>query len=53
MNGKKWSWAGPGGRSYDMLEYLAYAAFLVGMFLCLRYIMNSLETEDAPQDRDR
>lgn len=36
-----------------MLEYLGYAAFLIVMFLCLRYIMNSLEVEEASEDRDR
>ena len=35
-----------------MLEYLGYAVFLVLIFGCLYYIMNSLETEDASQDRD-
>jgi len=28
-----------------MLEYLGYAVFLVAVFGCLYYIMNSLETE--------
>jgi hypothetical protein len=28
-----------------MLEYLAYAAFLIAVFGCLVYVMNSLETE--------
>ena len=34
-----------------MMEYLAYAAFFVAVFGCLYYIMNSLETEGAPDDR--
>jgi hypothetical protein len=33
-----------------MLEYLGYAAFLVLIFCCLYYIMNSLETEGSPED---
>jgi hypothetical protein len=36
-----------------MLEYLGYAAFFVLIFGCLCYIMNSLETEGAPEDRNR
>lgn len=36
-----------------MFEYLGYAAFLVLIFGCLYYIMNSLETEGAPEDRKR
>jgi hypothetical protein len=32
-----------------MLEFLAYAAFLVAVFGCLYYIMNSLETEGPPE----
>jgi hypothetical protein len=36
-----------------MLEFLAYAAFFVLMFGCLRYIMKSLETEEASNDRER
>ena len=36
-----------------MREVLAYAVFFVLMFGCLLYIMNSLETEEAPKDRDR
>ena len=36
-----------------MAEVLAYAVFFVLMFGCLWYIMNSLETEEAPKDRDR
>ena len=36
-----------------MLEVLAYAAFFVLMFGCLLYIMSSLETEEAPKDRDQ
>lgn len=36
-----------------MLEVLAYAGFFVMMFGCLWYIMTSLETEEAPKDRDR
>ena len=36
-----------------MLEYLEYAAFLIAVFGCLYYIMNSLETEDAPKDPER
>ena len=31
-----------------MLEYLAYAVFLVAVFGCLYYIMDSLETEGPP-----
>jgi hypothetical protein len=34
-----------------MLEYLSYVAFLVLIFCCLYYIMSSLETEGAPEDR--
>ena len=33
-----------------MLEYLAYAVFLVVMLGCLLYVMSSLETEEAPRD---
>ena len=36
-----------------MLEYLAYGAFFIAMLGCLRYIMNSLETAGAPEDRKR
>jgi hypothetical protein len=36
-----------------MLEYLAYAVFLVVMIGCLLYIMNSLETEGASGDHER
>lgn len=36
-----------------MLELLAYAAFFVLMFACLWYIMISLESEEAPEDRER
>ena len=36
-----------------MLEFLGYAVFFVLMFACLRYVMNALETEEAPKDRDR
>jgi hypothetical protein len=36
-----------------MLEYLEYAAFLIAVFGCLYYIMNSLETEDLPKDPER
>jgi hypothetical protein len=32
-----------------MLEYLAYAVFLVAVFGCLYYIMNSLESEGDPK----
>jgi hypothetical protein len=28
-----------------MLEYLAYAVFLIAVFGCLLYVMNSLESE--------
>jgi len=37
----------------SMLEYLGYAAFLILIFACLRYIMHSLETEESSKDRDR
>ena len=37
----------------EYLEYLGYAAFLILMFGCLRYIMDSLETEGASEDRER
>jgi hypothetical protein len=37
----------------EYLDYLGYAAFLILMFVCLRYIMHSLETEGAPEDRER
>jgi hypothetical protein len=40
-------------RQVSMLEVLAYAVFFVLMFGCLLYIMNSLETEETPKDRDR
>jgi len=33
-----------------MLEYLGYAAFLILMFGCLRYVMSSLETGETPDD---
>jgi hypothetical protein len=33
-----------------MLEYLTYAVFLVAVFGCLVYVMNSLETEGPPVD---
>jgi hypothetical protein len=33
-----------------MLEYLAYALFVVLMIVCLGYVMRSLETEKAPPD---
>jgi hypothetical protein len=36
-----------------MLEFVVYAMFFVLMFGCLWYIMDSLETEGAPEDRDR
>lgn len=36
-----------------MREVLAYAVLFVLMFGCLLYIMNSLETEEAPKDRDQ
>jgi len=36
-----------------MLEVLAYTAFFVLMFGCLWYVMNSLETEESPKDRDQ
>jgi hypothetical protein len=32
-----------------MLEYLAYAAFLIAVFVCLVYVMSSLETEEPPK----
>jgi hypothetical protein len=35
-----------------MLEYLLYAGFFVVMFGCLRYIMQSLESEGTPEDRN-
>jgi hypothetical protein len=31
-----------------MLEFLAYVVFLVAVFGCLLYVMNSLETEGPP-----
>jgi hypothetical protein len=33
-----------------MLEYVAYALFVVLMIGCLVYVMRSLETEDSPPD---
>jgi hypothetical protein len=36
-----------------MLEFLAYVVFFVLMLGCLRYIMSSLETEEAPRDRSQ
>jgi hypothetical protein len=36
-----------------MLEFLGYAVFFVLMFGCLWYIMISLESEEAPEDRER
>jgi hypothetical protein len=33
-----------------MLDYLACALFGVLMIVCLRYVMISLETEEAPPD---
>jgi hypothetical protein len=36
-----------------MLEILGYAVFFALMFGCLLYVMNSLETEEAPKDRDQ
>jgi hypothetical protein len=35
-----------------MLEYLAYAAFFIMMFGCVRYIMQSLESDGTPEDRN-
>jgi hypothetical protein len=35
-----------------MLEFLTYAVFGIVMFGCLWYIMGSLETEGAPEDRN-
>src|SRR5262245_26977404 len=32
----------------SMLEFFTYVVFFILMFGCLRYIMNALETEDAP-----
>jgi hypothetical protein len=34
----------------EMLEYLAYALFVVLMIGCLLYVMSTLETEGAPRD---
>jgi hypothetical protein len=34
-----------------MLEYLAYALFVVLVIGCLGYVMRSLETEEAPPDQ--
>jgi hypothetical protein len=34
----------------EMLEYIAYALFVVLMIGCLSYVMRSLETEEAPPD---
>jgi len=36
-----------------MLEYLAYALFVILMIGCLHYVMISLETEEAPPDEKR
>jgi hypothetical protein len=33
-----------------MLEYLGYTAFLILMFVCLRYIMVSLETGETQEE---
>jgi hypothetical protein len=33
-----------------MLDYLAYALFIVLLIGCLGYIMRSLETEGTPRD---
>ena len=30
------------------MDYLAYALFAVLMIVCLRYVVRSLETEEAP-----
>ena len=35
-----------------MLEYLTYAVFFIVMFGCLRFIMNSLESEGAEDRND-
>jgi hypothetical protein len=34
-----------------MLEYLAYALFIILMIVCLGYVMRSLETEEGFPDR--
>lgn len=34
-----------GGHWVEMLEYLAYAVFLIAVFGCILYVMNSLESE--------
>ena len=34
-----------------MLEYLAYALFIVLMVGCLGYVMRSLETEETPPEK--
>jgi hypothetical protein len=34
-----------------MLDYLAYALFAVLMIVFLRYVVSSLETEEAPPDK--
>jgi hypothetical protein len=36
-----------------MLEFLTYTVFGIVMFGCLWYIMDSLETEGPPEDRNR
>ena len=41
--------AGNGAVS-QMLEYLAYALFIILMIACLGYVMRSLETEEAFPD---
>jgi hypothetical protein len=40
-------------RDAEMLEYLAYALFVVVMIGCLHYVMRSLETERTPRDPKR
>ena len=35
----------------NVLEYIAYALFLVLIIGCLAYVMRSLETEETPPDQ--
>ena len=36
-----------------MFDYLAYVLFAVLMIACLRYVVSSLETEEAPPDQKK
>jgi hypothetical protein len=46
----RWEAIAGGTGEAAMLEYLGYAVFLVAVFGCLYYIMNSLETEQRGID---